>query len=83
MSRRPRENVHHALPKSRFPEYRSALWNLRWVDRDRHAAYHHLFVNRTPCEAAIKLLLEFGTIGNLAKDPALDDLIELLVKARY
>ncbi|MFA6158997.1 MAG: hypothetical protein WC763_05260 [Candidatus Paceibacterota bacterium] len=77
---RDRHDLHHAFPRSRFPEYASEGWNIRSVRIRRHGAYHTLFENRTPCEAAMLLLREFGPVdpGDLEADPGYLDLLGLL-----
>lgn len=84
MSRKYDENTHHSYSQSLFPLYRSASWNRREVNRHRHDHWHALVVNRSPCDAVLKLLQEFGPRDSekLALDPSLDDLIDFLLAVK-
>lgn len=80
MRRKEVYDLHHAYPRSRFPEHANAVWNFRSVRKRRHQAYHLLVENKTPCEAALALLKEFGpdVPGDLESDPGLMELLKFL-----
>lgn len=80
MGRRYSENIHHAFPQSLFPDFADEPWNKRAVDRDRHAYWHALVVNASPCRAIIRLLKEFGPtrLKHLRRDPSFQELLHLL-----
>jgi len=81
--KRRHENIHHAFSQSLFKEYRHEPWNQVWVDSERHANWHALCKNHSPCQAVLGLLKEFGPKHRkLALDPNLDRLIEYLVDIR-
>jgi hypothetical protein len=84
MNRKCRTSTHHVFPRSRFPEYADAWWNLRTVKTSKHQAYHLLFENMAPCEAALKLLLEFGPedFDDLPIDPGLESLRAFLGRVK-
>lgn len=73
-------DIHHWLPRSRFPEYKWKEFNRKVVQKKRHVLIHALWGNMTICEMALALLQEFGPTKAraLAEDPAHEALIQYL-----
>lgn len=74
---------HHFFPVSLFPELKRTDWNIRWIKRTRHQAWHFLCGNRTPLQAIVFLFHEFVPKEGLQLDPAYEEFRNLLGEVRY
>ena len=74
---------HHIYPSSAFPHLKGELWNLKYINKKRHAHWHALVNNMPPLAALVMLFNEFlpHDKRHLLEDPALEafrDLFKLL-----